>query len=107
MALEFTRVLYISIATGASVAAPDYSGSKEVVMVTRNTHNIGVILAFCLLALAAMYWSYVVKTQQGPGTSVIVEQLKEPAWAVEVQQIPPDQATPTQASPEIVVATAQ
>lgn len=68
-------------------------------MITRNAHrhahNFWTILAFCLLAMAAMYWSYIVKNQQGAGT-VVIEQVQEPAWAVEVRPVAADEGTPQQ-----------
>jgi hypothetical protein len=60
-------------------------------MVTRNTHGIWTLVAFGLLALAAVYWSYLVKQQQQASTTVVIEQLQEPAWAVEVQQVAADE----------------
>jgi hypothetical protein len=71
------------------VASDLTSGGKEVLMVTRNVHNWWTLLAFCLLAAAAMYWSYLVKSQQGAGT-VVIEQVQEPAWAVEIQPVTSD-----------------
>jgi hypothetical protein len=98
MAPRRAWVLHRAIATGASrpvgpfdELALDDSGGKEVVMVTRNTHGIWTIVAFGLLALAAGYWSYIVKQQQRASTTVVIEQLREPAWAVEVRQVAADE----------------
>lgn len=45
------------------------------------------MLVFGSIGVAALAWTYSVMNEQRIGGSVEVEQLKEPAWGVEVKEL--------------------
>jgi hypothetical protein len=85
--------------TGMSQTVPR---SQEAVMISHRGSIIRAMVVFGSIGIAALAWAYSVMNEQRIGGSVEVEQLREPAWGVEVKEMSSESAS--DAAKSIVVA---
>lgn len=74
-------------------------------MISHRGSIVRATLVFAAIGAAALVWAYSVRNEQRSGGSVEVEQLREPAWGVEVKEMSSEeQPTANNATKGIVVA---
>jgi hypothetical protein len=74
-------------------------------MISHRGSIIRAMVVFGSIGVAALAWAYALMNEQRMGGSVEVEQLREPAWGVEVREMSSEAPSATSnAAKGIVVA---
>jgi hypothetical protein len=74
-------------------------------MISHRGSIIRAMVVFGSIGVAALAWAYALMNEQRMGGSVEVEQLREPAWGVEVREMSSEaQSATSNAAKGIVVA---
>lgn len=84
--------------SGTGIVAECPAINKETVMISRRGSIIRAMVVFGSLGIAALVWSYSIMEEQRGGGSVEVQQIKEPAWGVEVKELSADASSTTRRS---------
>ena len=64
-------------------------------MISRRGSIIRAMVVFGSIGAAALVWSFSVLNQERIGGSVEIQQLKEPAWDVQISEVSADAAATT------------
>lgn len=74
-------------------------------MISHRGSIVRATLVFGAIGVAALAWAYSAMNEQRRSGSVEIEQLREPAWGVEVTELSPEaQSATSNAAKGIVVA---